>query len=252
MSMKPVVFVGAGPGDPELLTLKAARLIRDADLIVYAGSLVPREVLAGAGPGAEIVDSAPLTLEQTHALLREAALSGRRAVRVHTGDPSLYGAIREQIELLERDAIPCEVVPGVTAAFAAAALAGVSFTVPEVTQSLILTRTQGRTPMPSGQGLAELAGHGAALAVYLSAGDVAGLAAELRAGGYPDDTLVIAAHRVGWPDQGLLRVRLGELEERMAATGWRRQTVFLILPGQDESGRQSRLYAPDFQHGFRE
>ena len=155
-----VSFVGAGPGDPELLTIKGRKAIEEASLVLYAGSLVPPDVVACAAPGVPVVDSAPLTLEQCHDLVRRTALAGGPVARVHTGDPSLYGALREQARLLDQDGIPWRVIPGVTAACAAAAAAGVTFTVPEVTQSLIITRMEGRTPVPEREALHLLAAHG--------------------------------------------------------------------------------------------
>lgn len=255
-----VYFVGAGPGDPELLTLKAHRLIGAADLIIYAGSLVPETMLAHAKPDARVMDSSGMTLVETHALIREAALAGRMVVRLHTGDPGLYGAVREQARLLESEGIAYAVVPGVTAAMAAAAAARVSLTIPETCQTLILTRVGGRTPVPERERLRRLAAHQAALAVYLSGPDHQRLAQELLDGGYPPDTTVIAAHRVGWPEENiqcltLKKLALGEPAlDTPAASGtdktWQRQTVFLVLPGQDAE-TASRLYAADFAHGFR-
>jgi len=251
--MPKVWFIGAGPGDPELLTLKAARLIAAADLVLYAGSLVPAAVVGHAKPGARVVDSSPLTLEETHALLLECVRSGGDAARVHTGDPALYGAVPEQAALLDRDGVAWEVVPGVTAAFAAAAMAGVGFTTPGVSQSLILTRAAGRTPVPASESLRSMAAHGCALAVYLSAAQAPAVQEELLAGGLPPDTPVLVGHRVGWPDGSVRRATLAGLAE--AARGLDRQTVFLVLPGlapgRDKDAQRSRLYAPDFGHGFR-
>jgi precorrin-4/cobalt-precorrin-4 C11-methyltransferase len=244
--------VGAGPGDPELLTLKARRIIAEADLVLYAGSLVPPQVVACAKADARVIDSAPLTLEQTHALLRETALGGGMAARVHTGDPSLYGTVREQMRLLHAEGIACSVVPGVTAAFAAAAAAGVSFTAPEVTQSLVITRLEGRTPVPDAERLRELARHGSAMAVYLSAATPERLEEELAAAGVAPRTPVLAAHRVGWPDEALAWTTAGELAETVRMRGLSRQTVFLVLPGEAAGETSSRLYAADFAHGWRD
>lgn len=246
-----VFFVGAGPGDPELLTLKGRKAIEGAGLVLYAGSLVPPEVVACAGPDARVADSAPLTLEECHQLVRETALAGKDVARVHTGDPSLYGALREQIALLERDGIPWQVIPGVTAACAAAAAAGVTFTVPEVTQSLMISRMEGRTPVPERERLAALAAHRTSLAVYLSAHSAAGLQAELALS-LPPETPVLCAHRVGWPDQQLHWTTLDGLARCVEQHGITRQTVFLILPGELEKGAASRLYAADFSHGRRQ
>lgn len=249
-----VWFIGAGPGDPELITLKGARLIAQADVVVYAGSLVPREVLAAARPGVPLVDSAPLSLPETHALLRDCALAGGCAVRVHTGEPALYGAVREQSALLDAEAIPWEVVPGVSSAFAAADAAGVSFTVPGGPQTLIITRLSGRTPVPESESLPLLAAHGAAMAVLLSAGEPERLQNELVQGGYPLDTTVVLGHKVGWPGGETVRTTLRHLAAAAREHGFTRQTVFLILPGQDLPPEASRslLYDPGFTHGWRE
>lgn len=245
-----VRFIGAGPGDPELLTVKAARSIAAAELVLYAGSLVPPGIVALAAPGARVVDSAPLTLDETHALLVETVRQGGLAARVHTGDPALYGAVAEQARRLDADGIPYSILPGVTSASAAAAAFGVSFTVPETTQTLILTRLAGRTPMPPGEALADLARHQAAMAIYLSAGDPEGVAAALLSGGYPPETPVAVAHRLGWPGEKRLWATVATLAEKTRQAGLDRQTIFLVLPG---LGREhdSRLYAPSFGHGFR-
>ena len=190
-----VYFIGAGPGDPELITVRGAKIIEAADLIVYAGSLVPRPLLSKAKKGAEIHDSASLSLEETHGLLSEGAKKGMIVARVHTGDPALYGAIQEQIQLLAKEEIPYEVVPGVTVAFAAAATLGRQLTQPGGSQTLILTRLAGRTPVPESENLAGLSQHQASLVVYLSVSKIGEVVAELKQG-YPADTPVVVACRV--------------------------------------------------------
>ena len=248
-----VWFIGAGPGDPELITVKGRRLIREADLVLYAGSLVPVEVVSCTKAGARVVNSASLTLEETYALMRDATLSGGMVARVHTGDPMLYGATREQMALLEQDGIDFAVVPGVSAAFAAASAAKVSLTVPELVQSFVVTRLDGRTPVPEGQSVSEYVRHGASLAVYLSARSPGLLAEELRRGGADEDMPVLLAYRVGWPDEKLAWTTLAGLETTAREQGLLRQTVFLILPGERQRhGPASRLYAKDFKHGYRQ
>ncbi len=246
-----VSFIGAGPGDPELLTIKGRRLISEAALVLYAGSLVPPEVVACAGDGVPCIDSAPLTLTECHALVREAVSQGGDVARVHTGDPSLFGALREQIALLEKDGIRWQVVPGVTAACAAAAAAGVSFSVPEITQSLIITRQEGRTPMPERERIARLASHGTSVAVYLSGRLAAALQAELLSGGVAPETPVLCAKQVGWPAQALVWTTVEKLASCVEENALTRQTVFLILPGEARRGAQSRLYDPSFSHARR-
>lgn len=251
MGVGTVWFIGAGPGDPELVTVKGRRLIEQADLIVYAGSLVPRSLFEAVRPGVPVIDSAPLSLPETHILLRDCALSGGLCARVHTGEPALFGAVREQAALLDADGIPWEVVPGVSSVFATAAAARVSCTVPGGTQTLIVTRLSGRTPVPEGESLTALAAHGAALAVLLSASDPERVQAELLAGGYPPDTPVVIGHRVGWPGGTTVRTTLGELAAKTREAGFTRQTVFLVLPGQG-AATPSKLYDPAFTHGFRD
>jgi precorrin-4/cobalt-precorrin-4 C11-methyltransferase len=233
------------------MTLKGQRLIASADLIIYAGSLVPVEITRWAKPGAEVVDSSSLHLEEIHRLTRKTAAGGGVVARVHTGDPALYGALREQTELLDADGIAYGVVPGVTAAFAAAAAAAVSLTVPEAAQSFAITRLSGRTAVPDKQGVRELAAHGGSLAVYLSGAGVEKLAGELRAAKLPEHTPILAAYRVGWPEEKLIRTTLAGLEEVFQKETPRRQWVFLILPGAEEKAECSKLYDRNFSHAFR-
>jgi len=254
MSENKVYFIGAGPGDPELVTVKGQRLISEADLVLYAGSLVPTAVVACAKEGAKVADSAPLNLEETHALMMETIKAGGMVARVHTGDSSLYGAIREQIELLDLDGVEYTVIPGVTAGFAAAAAACRSYTVPEVTQTLIFTRLAGRTPVPEDEELRKLASHGSAMCIYLSAGDPEGIQRELTVGGLIDSTLIVMAYRVGWPEEKVVETTLGELAKTARENEFTRQTVFLVLPGQgleDAGTAKSLLYDDSFKHGYR-
>lgn len=248
--MGSVTFVGAGPGDPELLTLKGHKCIASADLVLYAGSLVPPATVACAKAGARVVDSAPLTLEACYALMRDAALQGQHVARVHTGDPSLYGTVREQAHLLEADGIPYTIIPGVTSACAAAAAAGISFTVPEACQSLIITRLEGRTPVPPKEQLRLLAAHGASMALYLSAGNPQGMQDELMAA-LPPDTPILCSHRVGWPDARQAWATVSTLAEVVQKESMHRQTMFLVLPAHNAGPNCSRLYAADFKHGWR-
>jgi precorrin-4/cobalt-precorrin-4 C11-methyltransferase len=247
-----VWFVGAGPGDPELITVKGRRLLREADLVLYTGSLVPKEIAAQARAAALLVDSSGMTLEETHALICGAVRDKKMVVRLHTGDSSLFGAAREQKLLLDAEGIPNAVVPGVSAAFAAAAAAGVSFTVPEAVQSLCITRLHGRTSVPPGQRIRDYIAHGGSMAIYLSAGDPEQLAEELRLGGAPADVPIILACRVGWPDERIIRTTLDSLVLTMQEHELHRQTVVLVLPGEStDQSAPSRLYAGDFSHGYR-
>jgi precorrin-4/cobalt-precorrin-4 C11-methyltransferase len=245
-----VHFVGAGPGDPELLTLRAARIIAQADLVIYPGSLTPRSLTDMAKPQAALLDSAPLTLEETHAAIMTTWRDGGRVARLQAGDPSLYGAVAEQARLLAQEGVEYEVVPGVTAAAAAAATLKISVTAPEITQTLILTRLAGRTPMPASEALRDLARHQSALAVYLSGSAPEAVQGELLAGGYPPATCVAVAHRVGWPEEELHLSTIGDFPELVRTRGLFHQTLFLVLPGYDANTR-SKLYDPAFVHGSR-
>ncbi len=251
----PVLFVGAGPGDPELITVAGRRALEAAELVVYAGSLVPREMLCWCRQGVEAVSSAGLDLEQIVERLVSGWRAGRRVVRLHTGDPSLYGAVHEQFRALEERGVPFRVIPGVTAAFAAAAALGLEYTLPELCQSLILTRVAGRTPVPPGQDLASLAAHGASLAIYLSAGQGQRVSRALSAALGPGSPVAVV-QRASWPDQRVLWTTARDLARDLEGAGITRQALILAGPalaalrrGGDTAA--SRLYSPGFSHGFR-
>ena len=250
----PIYFVGAGPGDPELITVKGQRLLREADRIVYAGSLVPEALLRDCRTGASKINSAPLALEETHALLREGYQAGERVVRLHTGDPSLYGAIREQMQLLDAASIPYEVVPGVSAAFAAAAELKQELTVPEVSQTVILTRAAGKTPVPETEELRSLAQHRATLVIYLSVQQIDRVVSQLSEF-YPAETPAVVAYRVGWPEQALLPGTLADIAAQVKAAGISRQALIMVgaafAPRAPGDLKRSKLYDESFSHGFR-
>lgn len=248
-------FVGAGPGDAELITVKGARLLAAADLVVYAGSLVDRALVERYAPTAEIHDSAALTLAQTTALLAGAAAAGRRAVRLHTGDPSLYGAIQEQMVELDRLGIPYAVVPGVTSAFAAAAALRQELTLPEVSQTLIVTRLAGRTPVPEREELARLAAAGATMVIYLSVGMIEGVVSELLRGAYTAQTPAAVVARASWPDEQVVEGTLADIAGKVRAAGIDRQAVILVgdalAARRDGLAAVSKLYDAGFAHGWR-
>lgn len=250
----PIMFVGAGPGDPELITVKGQRLIAGADRIVYAGSLVPEALLEARKADAEVFNSASLSLEETHGLLVEAHRRGHRVVRLHTGDPSLYGAIQEQMELLDREGIPYGVVPGVSAVFAAAAALRQELTLPEASQTLILTRMEGRTPVPERERLETLASHRATLAIYLSVQNIEKVAEGLSEH-YPPETPVVVAYRVGWPDEAFVEGTLADIAQRVQGAGIKRQALILVgdVFGVRARGlaARSKLYDETFDHGYR-
>lgn len=250
-----VYFIGAGPGAPDLITVRGRDIIARADLILYADSLVDEAVPAAyARPTARVVGSAGLDLERVVALMVETARAGGVVARVHTGDPSLYGAIHEQMAALDEQGVPYEIVPGVTAAFAAAARLGVELTVPEVTQTLIVSRVAGRTPVPPGEALRDLAVHGASLALYLSVAQIEQVVAELLAGGaYTPDTPVAVVYRATWPDEQVITGTLAEIAPQVREAGFARHALILVGPALRAArpATRSRLYAPEFAHGYR-
>ncbi|MBK7760564.1 MAG: precorrin-4 C(11)-methyltransferase [Deltaproteobacteria bacterium] len=248
-----VYFVGAGPGDPELITVKGRRLLDAADYVLFTGSLVPDVLFAGLK--AQVEDSKGIDLDEMERRLVTHAKAGLRVVRAHTGDPSIYGAIHEQIVRLERAGVPWEIVPGVTSAFAAAAALGAELTIPDLTQTVILSRVEGRTPMPDGEKLADLAGHGT-LCLYLSATLTDKLARELIQAGLAESTPVGMVQYASMPNQRILRGTLGSIAEQVRAARMREQVMILIGPALDpelkiKGGHESRLYASDFSHRFR-
>lgn len=223
-----VFFVGAGPGDPDLLTLKAARVIAACPVCLYAGSLVPAEVVAGAPPGARVRDTASMTLAETHAEIRAARDRGEDVARVHSGDPSLYGAIAEQIRRLRADAIPYEIVPGVPAYVAAAAALGQELTIPEVAQSVVLTRMAIKsTAMPEGETLENFAATGATLAIHLGVRALRDIERRLSPL-YGADCPVAVVYRVGWPDGQVIRGTLADIHGRVRVARITRTALVLV------------------------
>ena len=208
-----VYFIGAGPGDPDLITVKGQRLIRTCPVIIYAGSLVPEAVLEGH-QAVQVTNSAELHLEQIVALMKSAHAQGQDVARVHSGDPSLYGAIGEQIRCLRELGIPFEIIPGVTATAACAALLGTELTLPNVSQSVILTRYGDKTAMPEGEELGELARHRATMAIHLGVSNLGKIVVELTPH-YGQDCPIAVVHRASWPDQQILRATLKTLKETL-------------------------------------
>ncbi|MFO7861202.1 MAG: precorrin-4 C(11)-methyltransferase [Desulfosalsimonas sp.] len=254
MTQYPVQFVGAGPGDPELITVKGKHALETADLVVYAGSLVPDAVLAWTGKHARLENSAKMDLEAIVDIMAQAHFNGSRVVRLHSGDPSLYGAIAEQLRVLEQKGVACRIIPGVTAAFAAAAALKVEYTLPEVSQSLILTRMQGRTPVPEKENLASLAAHQTSMAVYLSAG-LADNLQEVLAANYGPDAPVAVVFRASHKDEKVLWTKAGDLEETMKAAQISRQALVIAGPALEAQKTRdfsaSKLYDKTFTHGYR-
>lgn len=247
-----VVFVGAGPGAPDLITLRGARAIAAADVVLWARSLVMEGVLEHAREDAEIVDSASLTLEDQREIYERAAREGLCVARIHSGDTAIYSAVGEQIRVLEEIGLPYEIVPGVSSLAAAAAALGQELTVPELAQSLILTRREGRSPMPPAERLEAFARHGTTMALFLSIARAAELQEELIASGYAPDALCAVVYRASWPDERVLRCPLGELAERVSEAGIDRQALVLVGPGLRDARTRSHLYDPRHDHRFRE
>jgi precorrin-4/cobalt-precorrin-4 C11-methyltransferase len=247
-----VWFVGAGPGAADLLTLRAVRAIGEADVVIWAASLVQPDVLEHARPGAEIVDSSQLPMEGVVPIYQRAAAEHLVVARIHSGDPALWGAMQEQLDRCVELGLDVEVVPGVSAFSAVAAIAQRELTIPEVAQSVVLTRLEGgKTPMPDGESVRAFAAHGATMAVFLSAARSRQLQTELLAGGYPADTPVIVAHQATWPDELVVRCRLDELELTVKRERLWKHTLFLVGPALAAGGTRSHLYHPGHFHTFR-
>ncbi len=244
-----VHVIGAGPGAPDLLTLRGKRLIEEADLILYAGSLVPVEILGFAKPGARVVDSAPLTLDEIIAEIRDAHGAGQSVARVHSGDPSLYGAIAEQIRRLEALGIPYDITPGVPAYAAAAAALGQELTLPGISQTVILTRTAMKaSAMPQGEELASLGRSGATLAIHLSVRNLRQVVEDLTPH-YGADCPVAVVYRASWPDQQVILGSLAEIRDKVRAAKITRTALILVGRVLDERGfADSKLYDPQHVH----
>lgn len=245
-----VFFIGAGPGDPELITVKGQRLIRSCPVIIYAGSLVPCAVLEGH-QALQVTNSAELHLEQIIELMKSAHAQGQDVARVHSGDPGLYGAIGEQIRHLRASGIPFEIIPGVTATAACAALLGAELTLPDISQSVILTRYADTTSMPEGEELASLASHRATMAIHLGVKNLEKIVTELTPH-YGADCPIAVVHRASWPDQDWVQGTLADIADKVRAKGFRRTA--LILVGRvlgDDTFAESSLYRAGHAHLYR-
>lgn len=246
-----VHFVGAGPGACDLITVRGMNRIREADVIIYAGSLVNPELLSYAKVDCEIYNSAHMTLDEVVAVMREAEAAGKGTVRLHTGDPSVYGAIREQMDLLDECGIAYDVCPGVSAVFGAAASLACEYTLPDVTQTLILTRAEGKTPVPEKENLRSLAAHRASLVLYLSSGLARKVRQELLLGGYAEDTPVAVAYKATWPEEKIIHTTLAKLPEDMEAAGITKTALIIVSPALGSVYEKSRLYDAAFATEYR-
>jgi len=251
MTQYPVQFVGAGPGDPELITVKGQKALAAAEVILFTGSLVPREMLTWAPARVEAVDTAALDLPAIVDKMITAQRAGKRVVRLHTGDTSLYSALQEQLTELEAAGVPYAVIPGVTAASAAAASLAREFTLPEVTQTVILTRAAGRTPVPEAESLPELARHKATLVIFLSAHLLETIVGQLTPT-YGPETPVAVVYRASWPEEQVVQGTLATIAELVRAAGITRQALIIVGPTLDpKQVPPSKLYDPAFAHGYR-
>lgn len=245
-----VYFIGAGPGDPELITVKGQRILSEADIIVYAGSLINPALLDVRKHGCEIFNSAHMSLDEVTAIYEKEKDSGKIIARLHSGDPSLYGAIKEQIDWLSKNGIDYEVVPGVSSFGASAAALSAELTLPGVSQTVVITRMAGRTPVPEGQEISTLAEHKPTMCVFLSVHMIDELVGELKKG-YADDTPVAVVERASWPDERIIRGTINDIAEKVKAADIKKTAMIIIgnvLKGKYE---RSKLYDSGFSHGYR-
>lgn len=247
-----VHFVGAGSGAADLITVRGQKLLTEADVIIYAGSLVNPEHLKIAKAGCTIHDSAPMTLEEVIAVMKEAEAAGKMTVRLHTGDPSIYGAIREQMDLLDESGIGYDVVPGVSSCFGAAAALKAEFTLPDVSQTVIITRMAGRTPVPEKEEISLLAAHQATMVIFLSTGLLEPLRERLLAGGYRKDTPAAIVYKATWPDEKVFRGTVGSLPQMAKENNITKTALILVGDFLGDQYDRSKLYDPAFTHEFRE
>jgi len=245
-----VYFVGAGPGDPRLITVRGKSLLEEADVIIYAGSLVNPRLLDYAREGARIHNSASMNLEEMVKIMEESAGLGEKVVRLHTGDPGLYGAIQEQINLLEAKNIPCEVVPGVSSMSAAGASLKREFTQPGVSQSLIVTRMEGRTPVPSEESLESLSQHRGSLCIFLSVQKIEEVVSKLSKG-YPPHTPVAVVYKASWPEEKIIQGDLATIAKKVKEEGIEKTALILVGDFLKGEGEPSLLYDSSFTHGYR-
>lgn len=257
MVLEPKVYiVGAGPGDPDLITVKGLNILQHADVVLYTDSLVNEELIARAKADANVLKSAGMDLEEMVDVMKEAVAQGKSVARVHTGDPAVYGAILEQMVLLKKEAVAFEIVPGVSSVFAAAAALGAELTVPELSQTVILTRAEGRTPVPERERLADLAKHHCTIALYLSATLTKKVMKEFIEAGWAPETPVAVVQRASWPDQKIVRTTVEGLDEAMKENGIRSHAMILAGWALDPSivdrdEHRSKLYDKEFTHKFR-
>lgn len=246
-----VHFVGAGPGAADLITVRGQRLLEEADVVVYAGSLVNPQLLESCKEGCEIHNSAYMTLEEVIEVIAGAEKKGRKVVRLHTGDPSIYGAVKEQMDVLDREGISYDVCPGVSSFCGAAAALKAEYTLPDISQSVLITRMAGRTKVPEKESIRDLAAHQATMVIFLSTGMLRKLQRELEAGGYPEDTPAAVVYKATWQDEKVCRCTVGSLAETAEAEGITKTALIIVGRFLDSEYRRSKLYDPAFTTEFR-
>lgn len=250
--MAQVHIVGAGPGDPELITRKGYRLVQEADVVIYAGSLVNPAILEACKEGCEIHNSASMSLDDVLAVTKASVAEGKTVVRLHTGDPAIYGAIQEQMDALKVMGITYDVTPGVSSFLATAAALQQEYTLPNVTQTVIITRMEGRTPMPEKEKLSMLASHGATMCIFLSVQMIDKVAVELIEGGYDKTTPVAIVVKASWPDQRIIRGTLETIADVVAEEGVIRQAMIVVSRVLNTDYELSKLYDKGFAHMYRD
>ena len=247
-----VHFVGAGSGAADLITVRGARLLSEADVVIWAGSLVNPELLSHCKPGCELHDSARLTLEEVIGIIKEAEAAGKTTVRLHTGDSSIYGAVREQFDELESLGIEYDVTPGVSSFCGAAASLKAEYTLPGVSQTVIITRAAGKTPVPERESIASLARHGATMVLFLSTSLTEKLQSELIEGGYSPDTPAAVVYKATWPDERIYRCTVGTLHRTVTENGLKKTSLMIVGGCMGDEYLRSLLYDPKFTTEFRE
>ncbi len=246
-----IYFIGAGPGDPELVTVKGRNIIEMADIIIYAGSLVNKETIACAKDGCEIFNSASMTLEEVIEVMVRGVATEKTVARVHTGDPSIFGAIREQMDILDRKGLEYEVVPGVSSFFAAAAALKKEYTLPSVTQTVILTRMEGRTPVPGTEDIEKLAAHKSTMVIFLSVGMIDELVEKLKAGYEDDNTPIAVVYKASWPEQRIVRGTLKDITQKVHEEGITKTALVVVGNFLGDTYELSKLYDKHFTHEYR-
>ncbi|WP_425757404.1 precorrin-4 C(11)-methyltransferase [Ihubacter sp. rT4E-8] len=245
-----IYFIGAGPGAADLITVRGVELLKQADVIIYAGSLVNPALLDYAKEGCKVYDSAKMTLEEVIAVMKEN--KGKEVVRLHTGDPCIYGAIREQMDILDREAMEYVSVPGVSSFIGAAAALNAEYTLPGVSQTVILTRMAGRTPVPEKEEISKLASHGATMVVFLTSTMLAELSQRLIEGGYAPDSPAAIVYKATWPDEKVIRTTVAEIAKAAEENGVNKMALIMVGGFLGSEYERSKLYDPTFTHLFRE